>query len=144
MGATVHRSGEDAEPSGSAGRPIALQIEGHGLTDTALVVTRWFGGTKLGVGGLMRAYGGAAGQALDHATIRTVLITKRIQLCFPYSCSSVVDSLLAAHSLSPEQSDYGIVVKLWMRIPEDQFPVFASQLQERSAARVQLIELEKD
>lgn len=61
----IDRAGDDGEPSGSAGRPILAQLSGRNLVDTAVVVTRYFGGTKLGVGGLVRAYGGAAGEALD-------------------------------------------------------------------------------
>ena len=61
----IDRAGDDGEPSGSAGRPILAALSGRGLVDTAVIVSRYFGGTKLGVGGLVRAYGGAAGDALD-------------------------------------------------------------------------------
>jgi uncharacterized YigZ family protein len=137
-----YRSSDDGEPSGSAGRPIGLQIEGHGLTDTAVVVTRWFGGTKLGVGGLMRAYGGAAGQCLDQAQIRTILITRRLRLRFPYECSGAVQGLLAANQLTPESSDYGARVELLLSISEDALASFANDLRDRTASRAQLEELE--
>lgn len=55
-----YRFNDDGEPGGSAGRPILAAIEGQGLDHVAVVVTRWFGGIKLGVGGLVRAYGGCA------------------------------------------------------------------------------------
>ncbi|MCA9739293.1 MAG: YigZ family protein, partial [Gemmatimonadetes bacterium] len=61
------RFGDDGEPAGSAGRPILQHLEGLDVTDAVLVVTRYFGGTKLGVGGLIRAYGGAAAAALEAA-----------------------------------------------------------------------------
>ena len=64
-GGDQFRFGDDGEPSGSAGRPILRQIEGRHLTDTVVVVTRYFGGTKLGVGGLIRAYGDAAAAVLE-------------------------------------------------------------------------------
>jgi uncharacterized YigZ family protein len=75
------RSSDDGEPSGSAGRPILAQIDGRELTDVVVVVTRYFGGTKLGVGGLVRAYGGAAAEALDLAEIVEVVpeVTLRVQ-----------------------------------------------------------------
>ena len=61
----IDRAGDDGEPSGSAGRPILGALSGRDLVDTAVIVSRYFGGTKLGVGGLVRAYGRAAGDALD-------------------------------------------------------------------------------
>ncbi len=63
----IERCNDDGEPGGSAGRPILAQLAGRDLVNVAVVVTRYFGGTKLGVGGLVRAYGGAAGAALDEA-----------------------------------------------------------------------------
>ena len=67
----IDRVNDDGEPSGSAGRPILAQLTGRDPVDTAVIVTRYFGGTKLGVGGLVRAYGGAAGAALDTMSFET-------------------------------------------------------------------------
>ncbi len=64
----IDRASDDGEPGGSAGRPILAQLTGRDLVDTAVIVSRYWGGTKLGVGGLVRAYGGAAGLALDRAS----------------------------------------------------------------------------
>ena len=66
-GAT-QRSNDDGEPSGTAGAPMLDVLRGRGLTDVVAVVTRWFGGTLLGTGGLIRAYGDAVSRALDEAT----------------------------------------------------------------------------
>ena len=66
-GRAIERSNDDGEPSGTAGAPILDALRGHDLTDTVVVVTRWFGGTLLGTGGLARAYGDAARAALDSA-----------------------------------------------------------------------------
>lgn len=136
-----YRSSDDGEPSGSAGRPIQAQIEGHGLTDMGIVVTRWFGGIKLGVGGLMRAYGGAAGQALDRARVRTVLITRLIRLRFPYACAGAVEALMASSGLSSVGSDYGARVELHLRIAEDAIQAFGDELRDRTAGRAQLDDL---
>lgn len=70
-GAT-RRSNDDGEPSGTAGAPMLDVLVGHGLTDVVAVVTRWFGGTLLGTGGLIRAYGDAVSLALDGATVLTM------------------------------------------------------------------------
>jgi putative IMPACT (imprinted ancient) family translation regulator len=64
-------SSDAGEPAGSAGAPLVAALSGHGLHDVAAVVVRWYGGTNLGVGGLVRAYGGALARALDGAaTVR--------------------------------------------------------------------------
>jgi uncharacterized YigZ family protein len=132
------RSSDDGEPAGSAGRPILAQIEGHGLTDTAVVVTRWYGGTKLGVGGLMRAYGGAAGQALDRARVVELVLKQRVELTHPYDCSGAVQGLLAARRLEPVEADYGGAVRLVLELPAGELQAFARELADRTAGRARL------
>ena len=75
-GATV-RSNDDGEPAGTAGTPMLEALTGAGLTDVVAVVTRWFGGTLLGTGGLVRAYGGAVREAVAQAQ---VLVRQRVRL----------------------------------------------------------------
>ena len=65
----TQRSNDDGEPSGTAGAPMLDVLRGQGLTDVVAVVTRWFGGTLLGTGGLIRAYGDAVSAAVDAATV---------------------------------------------------------------------------
>ncbi len=131
----IFQSGDDGEPTGSAGRPILQQIDGHRLTRTAVVVTRWFGGTKLGVGGLMRAYGGAAGRALDRALVRTEVVTRRLQVEYPYACSGAVEALLAARGLEPREAQYGVRVRFVIEVPEREAPGFTQELADRTAGR---------
>ena len=69
----AYRFSDDGEPAGTAGRPILAAIDGQGLDGVAVVVTRWFGGIKLGAGGLVRAYGGAAAEALRTAPRRPIV-----------------------------------------------------------------------
>jgi uncharacterized YigZ family protein len=82
------RFNDDGEPSGTAGAPILRQIESAELTDTLVVVTRYYGGTKLGTGGLIRAYGAAAEAVLSTAV--TEIVTRRIRflLTFEYDDTS--------------------------------------------------------
>ena len=135
----LFRSSDDGEPGGSAGRPILAQLEGHDLTDTAVVVTRWFGGTKLGVGGLMRAYGGAAGQALDRVPLRTVVVTRTVQLAYPYECTSAVQGLLAARGLVAEGGEYGETVALRLELPERDIADFERELRDRTSGRGRIL-----
>jgi len=132
------RSSDDGEPSGSAGRPILLQLEGHDLTDLVAAVVRYFGGVKLGVGGLMRAYGGAAGQCLDGARVREVVVTERLVIEHPYDCSSAVQAVLAAEGLTPDSSDYGEHVRLELSVPRPELERVRAALIDRSGGRVTL------
>lgn len=87
------RWSDDGEPAGSAGRPVSEVLLKRDLDRVAVVVTRYFGGTKLGVGGLVRAYGGAAARALDRAGTRRVLARERWGVRVPYAS---VDAVLRA------------------------------------------------
>lgn len=135
------RYSDDGEPSGSTGKPILAAIDGRELQNVAVVVTRWFGGTKLGVGGLMRAYGGAAAAALERAAIVTVTLERRFRLTHPYECSGPVQGLLAEQGLAPSSADYGAEVQLELSIPLRACEPFLSEFIERTAGRGQVQEL---
>jgi len=132
------RSSDDGEPGGSAGRPILMQLEGHGVTDVVCVVTRWFGGTKLGVGGLMRAYGGSAGQALDRAPLCTVIETARLHITCPYQDSGALKGFLAHHGLVPASESYGASIVLEVDVPRQDRLALEAELRDRTAGRVEL------
>ncbi len=78
----IVRFNDDGEPSGTAGRPILATIEGNDLTNVLVLVNRWYGGIKLGTGGLVRAYGGCAGQCLLQAEKIELIEKKKVQ----FSC----------------------------------------------------------
>jgi uncharacterized YigZ family protein len=84
-GLTTFKYSDAGEPSGTAGRPIYDVIEGAGLTNTMIVVTRYFGGTKLGTGGLVHAYGNAAQAALKSAGVNTHYLTRTYRLVLDFS-----------------------------------------------------------
>lgn len=79
------RYSDDGEPSKTAGLPILDMLDNQGITDVVCVVTRYFGGTLLGTGGLVRAYTGAAKLALEEAGIKKMVLHSRITLTVPYS-----------------------------------------------------------
>lgn len=80
----IRRYDDDGEPGGSSGPPVLQVIEGSGLTNVAVVVTRYFGGTKLGFGGLVRAYGDAAAAGLAGAGVREMIQYIFIRIAVPY------------------------------------------------------------
>lgn len=90
----LYRSNDDGEPGHSAGDPILGQIRSRDLTDTVVVVVRYFGGTRLGVGGLIHAYRMAAADALEHNTIVTKTIRLPVVVHFPYDQTGPVMRLI--------------------------------------------------
>lgn len=129
------RSSDDGEPGGSAGRPILAQLEGHEATNVSVVVTRYYGGTKLGVGGLIRAYGGCAGKALDRADLRPVVVLRTLLVTHPYDCSGAVQAVLAARELEPLEAAYEADVRFRLSVPESELTSLCDELRERTAAR---------
>lgn len=132
------RSSDDGEPGGSAGRPILAQIEGHEIDDAVVVVTRWYGGTKLGVGGLIRAYGGCAGKALDAAEVVETARTVPIVLTHDYADTGVVQAALRAAELTPQSTDFGADVVVHLAVPEAEAEALARRLVDATAGRARV------
>lgn len=91
-----YRSSDDGEPAGTAGRPILAAIDGQGYDQVLVVVTRWYGGIKLGAGGLVRAYGGAAAECLRRAARQPLVVMAELDLEAPFDALGTVHTLLAA------------------------------------------------
>ena len=85
-----YRFSDDGEPGGSAGRPILLAIDGQAMDRVAVVVTRWFGGIKLGVGGLVRAYGGCASECLRMAAKQELIERVRARVRCDFSAAPML------------------------------------------------------
>lgn len=132
----TERSDDDGEPGGSAGRPILAQLAGHGVADALVVVARWFGGTKLGVGGLIRAYGGTAGKALDAAPLTEVLPSTVLRITYGYDDTSAVDAALAATDHDALDAHYGADVTRTVQVLEADAQALVEALAERSGGRV--------
>ncbi len=113
------RSADAGEPSGTAGVPILQVLRGAGLSDVLAVVIRWFGGTKLGKGGLARAYAAAAREAL--AGLPTVLCvpTLRLTLDIPYERVGAVKRLIHPPAVELESEEYGERARLVLIVHED-------------------------
>ncbi len=136
------RASDDGEPGGSAGRPILAQIEGHGVSGVICVVTRYFGGTKLGVGGLMRAYGGAAGQALNRAPLLQKAITETWAVRYPYGCSGAIEGVLHGLELELTQASYGEQVQGQVQVAKALRDTFLQQLQDRTGGKAHAEQVE--
>ena len=100
------RANDDGEPSGTAGRPILGQIRSFNTTNTLVIVIRYFGGVKLGTGGLCVAYKTAAAEALSNATIEEKIITKVIKMEVPYSDADTAMRFIREEGAEIIQRDY--------------------------------------
>lgn len=132
----THRCQDDGEPRGSAGKPILAQLEGHETFGVMAVVMRWFGGTKLGVGGLIRAYGGTAGKALDRAPLVTVHATVDLSIEHAYTDTNAVQSVLANLPHTVLDTHFESSVRLRIRVAEDLAETVMAQLRERTSGRI--------
>lgn len=130
------RSWDAAEPRGSAGRPILSQLEGHAVFDVAVCVLRQFGGTKLGVGGLVRAYGGTAGMALDRAPLVEVADTVAVELTYAYGDTNAVEAALAGTPAETVETDWGEAVRRVLRVEADAAAAVCDAVRDRTAGRV--------
>ena len=102
----VKRSSDDGEPAGTAGMPILNVLEKRGLDNSCCLVVRYFGGIKLGAGGLIRAYGNAASEAVNRAVIVEDVIYPRYYIELPYDLANKLDNILSKNTLLYEK-DYG-------------------------------------
>jgi len=113
------KSSDDGEPSGTAGKPILEVLKNKGLTNTLIVVTRYFGGIKLGTGGLFRAYGTPAVAALDNAIIEDYIDCRILYLQTDYSFLSATERLLPDFEAVITKRDFADFVGLTVEVPED-------------------------
>ncbi|MGB5106392.1 MAG: YigZ family protein [Candidatus Zixiibacteriota bacterium] len=133
---TEFRYSDDGEPSGTAGRSIYDAILSHKLTHIIVVVTRYFGGVKLGTGGLARAYRQTADQALSEAKALEKLIMQPFQITFEHDFTSVVMKALVDFDLRPLETVYAESVTLHSAIRMSRFAEFEAALRDRSHGRV--------
>lgn len=122
------RSSDAGEPAGTAGVPILQVLRGAGLSDTLAVVARWFGGTKLGKGGLARAYAAAAREAVAALPIVQRAPTIRISLQIPYERVGAVKRLIHPPGIELESEEYGAEARLVLCVHEDRGDAFREAL----------------
>lgn len=130
------RFSDDGEPHGTAGMPVLDSIRKAGLTDTAVVVTRYFGGILLGTGGLVRAYTGAASGAIKEAGVAEVGDFDIIEVRCNYSDYQKIMPLVSAVSARTEDSDFGTEVKMVLAVTRSVSEKFIADTVETTNGRV--------
>lgn len=128
------KSNDDGEPGGTAGNPILETVKNNLLTFTAVVVTRYFGGIKLGAGGLIRAYAHTAALGISAAQIVEMKIFQKISLTLEYNFLATVENFLRQKKIRVESSDYADDVTLKILVLPEEVENFLSELTELTAA----------
>lgn len=128
---------DDGEPSGTAGKPVLAVLRGSGLGDVAVVITRYFGGTRLGTGGLVKAYTEST-QLVVNAVARGRRVPVHIALLvIPYNLLDRLRLLVARHGGAILGEDFAADITLTLQFPIDAFESFQAALREISAGRLQ-------
>lgn len=123
-----YRANDDGEPTHSAGKPILGQIQAFGLTNILVVVVRYFGGTLLGVGGLIQAYKAAAMDALNKTTIKEKFLTGKYRVSFPYSATNLIMKVVKQLGTEPLFEPSGSDCCLYIELKESLEPDLYSLL----------------
>ena len=113
----VQRSSDDGEPSGTAGAPMLEVLRGREVSDVVAVVTRWFGGTLLGAGGLVRAYGDAVRAGLDAAGVRRRVLSRLYDVRVGHGEAGRLESDLRGRGVEVRDADYAELVTLRLATP---------------------------
>jgi len=127
---TLFRANDDGEPSGSAGKPILGQIDSAGLTDVMVVVVRYFGGSLLGVPGLINAYKTATEQALAQAEVIEKQIEQRVTINFDYPAMNDVMQLLKQSDATIYKQDLQLFCEVIAGIPVKHSEQYIAKLEE--------------
>ena len=134
-GGEKQKSNDDGEPGGTAGNPILEAIKKRGLVDTVVVVTRYFGGIKLGAGGLIRAYGHAAHLALEASSLVRSMQLARLAVTVDYTLLALVENFVRQENLRTEDAIYEEKVTLLLLLEEHQLAPVQAALTDLTAGR---------
>lgn len=137
------RCSDDGEPSGTAGRPMLEVLTGEEVRNVAAVVTRYFGGTLLGTGGLVRAYSGAVKKGLAACEIKTMRYGVRLLIDTDYNGIGKIRYILGQRGMEAEDISYTDRVQVRVALPQENLLSFQKEITEATAARAVITELER-
>ena len=133
--ADKQKSNDDGEPGGTAGNPILEAIRKNGLTNIVVVVTRYFGGIKLGAGGLIRAYGHAAVLGLNEASILEMTPFQEVAITISYELLASVEHWIRQKEIRSTEPDYADQVTLHLLLPPSEQEQLLRELTDLTSAR---------
>jgi len=133
-GGLEFRTSDDGEPSGSAGKPILFVLHKYDVSDILMVITRYYGGTKLGVGGLARAYSDSSSAVLELCVKIPVYSTKDIKVLCMYEDVDIIRRIIDSYAINSD-SEYRDAVEFIARIPESQCEIFMIEIISATSGR---------
>jgi len=134
---------DDGEPSGTSGPPVLAVLRGMDLGDTVVVVTRYFGGTKLGTGGLVTAYTKSAQAAFAELPTEWKVERVACTLAYPYPIHHAIGTILADHEIVTEQETFEQDVVLSIRVPVDRYEAFCKSAANASAGQARITPIDE-
>lgn len=134
----LSRCSDDGEPAQTAGRPMLDVLTGEGIRDACVVVTRYFGGTLLGTGGLVRAYSGAVQEGLRHSVVVEKLPGRQLQILTDYNGAGKIQYVAAQMGILVQDTEYAEQVNMRVIVPLAQAERFIAQVTERTAGRARI------
>lgn len=139
----LERCSDDGEPSGTAGKPILEVIRGEQLRNVLIIVTRYFGGTLLGTGGLVRAYTSSSKEAVMAADIVVKISGYRMKITTDYTGLGKIQYILAQRGITIEETEYTESVVITILIPQDEENSLIKELVEATNAQAQIERVEE-
>lgn len=132
----IEHSTDDGEPSGTAGKPLLSVIKGSGFGDIVIVVTRYFGGVKLGTGGLVRAYTKSAHQVLGITPKAVKVPTHRVSITIPYPFYQKITNLLRKHQVEILDQSFSTEIYMTLNIDLQSYKLFKDELTQISSGQI--------
>ena len=139
----TEKCSDDGEPSGGAARPIMDILQGYELKDVVVVVTRYFGGTLLGVGGLVRAYQGAVKDALEKSVLAEMVPAIRVSIEYGYNLDNMVKRLLGDYSANIVNAEYTDRIVVTYEVEENKHEALIDDLINKSSGNVSIGDTDK-
>ena len=138
---TMYSSSDDREPKNTAGRPALEVVKGSGITDICVSIVRYFGGTLLGTGGLVKAYGDSAKEVLKIVETEPLIAKKSVEILLDYEFYTLFKRLVVDVEAKVDNEDFGTGIKVRLTLPEANYEKLISALGDLGQGRIQVRDL---
>jgi uncharacterized YigZ family protein len=139
--AVTHGMSDAGEPSGTAGRPALAVVKGSGLGDVTVVIVRYFGGTKLGTGGLVKAYTETTQQVLAALPVTEKVEWHSVRMTIPYAFYEPIKRLIEGHQGQIDTEEFAAEIILHLTFAAEDLPAFQAAVAEATGGQVLVVEL---